>query len=497
MKRREFLTAAAAAAATALVGRSAIGSQTSTDVPKSPSGGPTHRPTIGIQLATHPLLHGDLGALLDDLQARAGVNALFPFIYGNTARWTGESPKNYRGGNYAIPHLQYYQGTGFTYEDLRAPEAGEVDLLERLTTAAKPRKIKTFAWLLEDIPQPLEKWRATYEVDAQGRRVPGYPSGRCYNHPLYRAFMLGLVEDYARSYPIDGVMWSSERQSGLLNCLGAWAHGEKADPGKLSACFCEHCEKRGRESGIDVARAKKGFAELEKFVRAGRAQQRPTDGYFVAFYRLLLTYPELLAWENLWVQSRFDFMTAIRQRVKTVNPALQVGWHLWHNISFSPFHRAEMDYARIAQFSDFVKPVLYANCAGERVKSFVDSVGENVFGDLPRPEALQMLYAMFGYHEAPYDTVMTKGFSADYVRRETRRTVDDMAGSGVEVWPGLDVDVPVPEGASPCTAEAVKDSVLASFAGGATGVILSRNHAEMKPEHLAGAGAALRELKLL
>jgi hypothetical protein len=43
----------------------------------------------------------------------------------------------------------------------------------------------------------------------------------------------------------------------------------------------------------------------------------------------------------------------------------------------------------------------------------------------------------------------------------------------------------------------VKQAVLAIFKGGGTGVILSRNYIEMIPEHLSGAGAALKELGLI
>ena len=49
-------------------------------------------------------------------------------------------------------------------------------------------------------------------------------------------------------------------------------------------------------------------------------------------------------------------------------------------------------------------------------------------------------------------------------------------------------------GSSHCTPESVKQAVLACFKGGGHGVMLSRNYVEMKPENLAGAGAALREL---
>jgi hypothetical protein len=89
------------------------------------------------------------------------------------------------------------------------------------------------------------------------------------------------------------------------------------------------------------------------------------------------------------------------------------------------------------------------------------------------------------------------GLSAGYVERETHRAVEGVAGGPrpVDIWPGIDIDVPVPAtGVSHCTPEGVKAAVKAVFAGGGTGIILSRNYIEMKPENLAAAGDALREI---
>jgi DhnA family fructose-bisphosphate aldolase class Ia len=57
--------------------------------------------------------------------------------------------------------------------------------------------------------------------------------------------------------------------------------------------------------------------------------------------------------------------------------------------------------------------------------------------------------------------------------------------------------VPVAAGASHCTPEGVQAAVKAVFHAGAQGIILSRNYTEMKPENLAAAGAALRELGVI
>jgi len=453
--------------------------------------------TISIATSPAPFAKQDVGRLLDDLQQRAGVNAILPFMYTHGAVRAGLPAEGFRGGNFAIPHMEYYKDTGFTYEDMRGTEFGDVDVFARLIPAAHKRGVKVFGWIIEDnqCPAAIPHWEPLYEVDFHGRRAKGHPGGPCYNNPRYRAWLLGLVEDYSRNYEIDGIMWGSERQGALCNALGAQHDGGKTDPGKVT-CFCEFCVAKAKGLGIDADRARRGFGELETYVRDCQANRRPRDGYFVTFWRLLLKYPELLAWDNLWVASRHEMEHDVYQKIKSIKPSLIVGWHLWQNLSFSPFHRAEEDHAVLTGWSDFIRPCVYANCAGERMHSFADSVHGNVFGDVPNDQTLDFLYRMLNYQEAPYDKVTGTGFSADYVQRETRRTLDAVAGTSTQVWPGIDIDVPVHEGSSRCTPESVKQEVFAVFKAGAQGIMLSRNYVEMKPENLSGAGAALHELGL-
>jgi hypothetical protein len=184
--------------------------------------------------------------------------------------------------------------------------------------------------------------------------------------------------------------------------------------------------------------------------------------------------------------------------VKSINPRLPVGFHVWQNMSFSPFQRAEEDFAELRAFSDFLRPALYNNVAGERFVHFADGARDSIFGDLPADEALQVLYRELNYRdEAPYGRLAASGLSADYVQRETRRAVEGVAGTATQIWPGVDIDVPVEPGSSHCTPESVAAAVRAAYRGGAQGIILSRNYTEMKPANLSAAGAALRELGIV
>jgi hypothetical protein len=480
--RRDILKAAAAAGVLALAG-DVVGQAT----------GPATRPAplIGMQIGAKLLSADNIDQLFDDLHER-GINTLFFFAFGYIARWVPMSAEGFHGGNFGIPHMQYYKDTNLTYADLRAPEFGDMDVLDRTTKAARKHGFKTYALIQEaDQATAIPNWQPLFEVDSHGRRQGARPGGPCSNNPYYRAFTQGLMEDYARSYDIDGFMWSSERHGGLFSALGAEHYGGTTDPSKAT-CFCEYCTKKGRDMGINVDRAREGFLALEPFVRSGRSGRRPRDGYFVSLMRLMLNYPELLQWESFWINSRKQFMIDIRNRVRSVNTKLPVGFHVWHNASFSPFYRAEIDFAEMAKNADFIKPVVYNVSAGVRIDSFVDSVSQTIFGDIPRPQILQMLYEMFDYKELPYDKVGPAGFSTDYIKSEVKRTLDDLAGTNVPVYAGLDIDIP--GAGAPYTVESVKQSVMTALQAGAHGVIFARNYGEMNTEHVKGVAAALKEL---
>ncbi len=456
---------------------------------------------IGIQVGAISFVDEGTEKVLDILQERACVNTLFlaVFTYGRgiAGRQIPGQPLpdhgkqeydlNYHGGNFATPHPQYYKNT--ILKGAHAPDHGDLDILAEVLPAAKKRGLKVICWMEDVFRTDLPGIEKVQERDLYGRNAETL----CVNNPDYQNFFTGLVEDFARSYEVDGIMWGSERQGALSDSLGATHDTPPIDPGNVT-CFCEFCQRKAKERGINVDRARQGFLELEKFVRAARNGKRPVDGYYVQFWRILLRYPELAAWEMLFTDSLRENYAAIYKTVKTAKPTIPVGWHIWHNSSFNPIYRAEQDLHELSNYSDFIKVVMYNNCGGERMALYVDNT--TLYGDLSKQGLLDFNYAVMGLNERPYDQIPHTGLSADYVYRETKRTLEGVAGSKTLIWPGIDIDIPTEANNSKSTPQSVKEAVTAAFRAGAPGVILSRKYSEMRLANLSGAGDAIRELKL-
>ena len=491
MNRREFLETSTMVAGGALLG----GLQPQ----------PAEPPMIGIQAGAVSFADEGTEKVLDNFQQLAGVNTIFlaTFTYGRgiAGRQLANQPlpdhgkqqydtDTFHGGNYATPHPQYYRNTALIPE--KAPDLGNYDVIADVLPAAHRRRIKVICWF-EDV------LRYTANIAA-----PGFDRARevvlsgpesdfaCSRNPHTRNFWLGLVEDYLRSYDVDGLMWGSERQGPLGNVLVA-NHGGGGAGGRV-ACFCQYCVDAARKDGVNVDRAKEGYTQLMKWAAAIRAGQKPTDGAFVTFWRLLVKYPEILAWERLWNEALNDTYRDMYALAHQIAPAKGIGWHIWHNNTFSPFYRAEQDYADFARYSDFLKVVMYNLCGGERLAQYVTSVQRSVFADLSPDQVLELDYSVQQFHDQSLGRIPSTGLGADYVLRETRRAIAS-AGSRMKIWPGIDIDIPTAASSKKTTPDDVYLAVKAAIDGGAHGVLLSRKYSEMKLTNIAGAGRALREKK--
>jgi hypothetical protein len=461
---------------------------------------PTARTTIGIQVGAVSFVDEGTEKVLDLLQGRGAVDTIYltAFTYGRGLagrqipghefpdHGVQESDeKSFRGGNYATPHPEFFRDT--VLKQTRAPDHGDLDIVAAVLPAARKRGLRVFC-SIEDVFRPdVPGVREVAEVDLQGRKA----NTLCLFHPDVRAFWTGLGTDLCKSYDIDGLLFFNERNGPLLNALGA-SHAQRIASSRVT-CFCEHHQRAARERGIDPQRARQGYQKLDQFVRAALNGQRPSDGYFVEFWRLLVEWPEILAWDRLFDAAKHQVLAEVRAAARRVRPGLQVGFHIEHVNSFNPVFRATRSYADLATMADFLKVVVYNNCGGERYASFIRNVGSTVFRDVPKDELLRFNNRLLNYgDEAPLEQLAGAGLSPDYVARETRRALEGVQGR-CRVLPGIDIGIPTGKGSRKASADDTYAAVAAALKAGSHGLILSRKYSEMRLANLAAAGRAVRD----
>src|ERR1700716_811037 len=265
MDRRQFLHSAAAAALT-------------TTLPNSSAAAEPVKPNkmIGLQVGAVSFVDEGVEKALDEFQRDAAINSLFlaTFTYGRgiAGRQVPGQPlpdhgkqtydtDTFHGGCFTNVNLKYFNDTVF--RSFRAPDFGDYDVLEAVLPSARKRGLKTICWFEDVFRKDLPDIQALQEKELSGNNA----TTLCFNNPNYRNWLLGISEDWSRSYDIDGIMWGSERQGAFSNMLGA-SHGRAE--GSHVTCFCQYCVTKAKELGINPDRARKGFFELEKFVSAGQ-----------------------------------------------------------------------------------------------------------------------------------------------------------------------------------------------------------------------------------
>lgn len=436
--------------------------------------------------------------VLDNLQEKGNVNTIFAYTFDyeeTRLRKTGAVPMPDHGveggplvgGAFYDYAPKYFAGTFL--KDFRSRDFGNFNVIEVVAPKAHARGMSFFAWDYNNadpiMAQSMPDIEEVAEVDIYGRRT----TSPCFNHPDYRGFLIGKVESQLEGYrtEVDGLCWGCERMGPIDNTIGgAWAT-------KGICCFCVFCQAKARGKGISVERAKTGYLKLDRLFSATGQDQRPQDGYFVSFWRLLLRYPEILSWEQLWTDSYHEVRAELYGAGKAIAPEKPFGFHIQQNMTFSPFYRAEEDYAETRNYADFLKLATYNNAGGPRLASFLDRLSATVFHDAPPKDYLELYYKMMGHEEAPYDQLHLAGLSAEYVAQETKRAIAGTLGE-LQIYPGIDIDVPTKASDHRTKPGDVRAAIQAAFGAGANGVVLSSRYEEMWLTDLAAAGDTLRDV---
>ncbi len=471
----------------------------------TPATAPATEKMIGIQIGAASFFDEGVEKVLDIVQNRGAVNTIFvtTFCYDrglNGRQMPGHvfpdhgpqesDAKFYHGGNYATPHEKFYTLTKIRGEKLKAPDYGKRDILAEVIPAARKRGLKVFASVLDsfDYPDDVRSLVADYvESDLDGKKQ----QAMCFYKPDVRSFWKAVVTDLVSSYDLDGIMFFNERNGPLTNTIGA--NFDVGFDSSRITCFCDDHRRAAEAHHLDFARVKEGYRKLDELTRQSLKGVRPTDGYYVEFERMMLEYPETVAYHQIFDAGKHDVLRDVRDAVKAVKSSLQVGFHIEHENSFNPFYRATRNYEELAGRADFLKVVAYNNAGGERYANFIKSIGSTMYRDVPLEELMRFNNHLLNYGNEPaLDQLATAGLSPDYVYRETRRAMDGAKGK-CRILTGIDVNIPIKKTSRFASPDDTYQAVRAALRANGDGLILSRKYSEMMLGNLDAAGRAIRE----
>jgi hypothetical protein len=453
---------------------------------------------VAIQVKPYAWVDEGIDRVLDNLE-KGAVNTVWAYTYDfSEARMkpNGAIPlpdhgkagePDFVGGAFYDYDPKYFRNT--ILKDFRSPDYGKFNVIADVAPKVKARGMDFFCWDYNNafpiMNRSIPGFSQVAEIDIYGRRT----TGPCFNHPDYRAHLTGKIESCLSGYAaeVDGIAWGCERMGPLQNAIGGtWST-------RGLTCFCEHCQAKARGLGISVDRARSGYRQLDDFLAAAAEDRHLTDGYFVTFWRLLLDYPEILSWEKLWTDSYHEIRAELYGVSKAIAPEKPFGLHIMQNMTFSPFYRAEEDYSKTKDYSDYLKLATYNNAGGPRMAAYMDRLSATLFHDARPDDFSAFYYKVMNYQERPYAELAKSGLSADYVARETRRAIAGVNGQ-IKIYPGIDIDVPDKSTDKRTSPDDVRQAVRAALGAGADGVVLSREYVEMWLANLSAAGETLREL---
>jgi len=493
--RRDFLNSLATLLALTGIRNSSLGQSLTASSPVAAAAAPY----VGIQMSPHTLLYEGIEPCLDLIQRTAAVNAVFPYSHAFHTNSLGQpleelAPdhgKPARDFRKKVPmvwvrhHDEYFKNTRLRIRPTDPSlEFADRDLFKEIIHPARQRKMKVCARILEGSGRAIENFELVQTIDVYGKKG----SRACWSHPDYRQFWNALVEDLFQSYDLDGFQWGAERMGPLMNIILPWNND-------APTCFCEHCIARGKAANIDPDRAKEGYRKLYEYVQQLKTHApKPPEGVYTLFLRHIIRYPEILSWQYQYRLSREDVHKGMYQTIKAIKPTALVGWHVDQQpTSWDIVYRAEMSYEEMAPYSDYIKLILYHEVLGPRIRAwYLDRFKSTILSELSLEESLNLYYDVFGYDktvEPKVDELSKKGFSPDFVYRETRRSVASANGK-TRIFAGIGFDVPGSPSDDP---EKIYQATLKAFEGGAEGIMVSREYEEMHVPKLEAVGRAVRE----
>ncbi len=450
---------------------------------------------VSVHTSASSFIDEGVDAVLDNIQTLAKANTVTviphsfnPEIIDRPERHSGHGgrlPHRSAGGYFASPNPEYYKGIALGDARVKEDMFAGFDVMAETIPRARARGLGVHLYIMESAStggrqRNVAGFPRLLEVDAHGRRAV-LP---CVNHPDYRAWKLALIEDLYKSYDFDGLLWGVER----------WGPLHIALSGDTPTCFCAHCGALARNAGLDWARTIEGYRALGLAMNDWRQAGVGSDVPFMSFMRLILKYPELIAWEARWTESYLSLHREIYGTAKWLAPEKPFGLGIWHYYFINPLLHAEWDLADFAASADFLRPILYHLPEGARINHYLDILRDGLFSHRAAQDLWDSFSQVLGLDLPPVSGISTSGLPAEYVAQGVR--IVRLASADLRpVYAGIGIDVPEQGLDRDMTADDIYRALAAAASAGADGITISRNYAEMRLESLAAVGDALNQVR--
>ena len=501
MKRRDFLKTTSLTLGSTALGQLVAGQIAAGQVAAAAD---RTEPLVGVQIAPVSIFDEGIDRCLDTLKEKANVNALF--IYSQTYH-AGTTPSNVLATDHGVPVRDFFksrlprlwvrhQPTAFAGKVVQHQtvssdlEYGDRDLFREIQEPARQRGMKVYARILEADARRkdfIPGYERVLSVDHEGK--PGH--GPCWNNPHYRDWVYTTIRELVTNYRLDGLQYGAERSGPLSDVLYR---------GIAPACFCQFCIDRNKEQGIDASRAKEGFTKLLGLIRnVEHGKTPPTDGLLTSLMRIVYRHPEVLSWDYQWFQASDEICAEVHRIAKQIRPEIDSGRHEDHQrSSWDFFYRAATNYEQMAEHADFIKPIVYHESMGPRLRWWVlQRMKQGVLSELSMEQSLELFYSVFGHdssRQPSLEELDATGLGPEYIYREIHRCKQAVQNKA-RVYAGIGIDIPwyVENGMEPRPSD--PDQLIAAvhraFDAGADGILASREYNEMRMPSLEAFGQAV------
>lgn len=397
---------------------------------------------VGLQ--SHPInfVDEEVDRVIDDT-LKGGVNAhLIMGNYGSSDKWRPlKMPMRHSkkrteydlyGGYYIDIHNEFYSGTDFKPMKTLEPELKNIDIFREVIPKAHAAGQEVYVYLTEDATFLYPGYHTIAGIDAYGhiRDMP------CVNNPNYFNHLMGMVEDFTKSYDLDGIFLNWERSG-----FSGFSPINDLMNARAPICFCPHCRRRAAEMGFDLERARIGCRKLIELMKSDDINPRL---YSKKFYLIFCEYPEILQLQRMWQENSFRLAEEAYSIIKRFKPNMKVGMNQWPKPS--------VDFNRLADNVDWIKPLTYPLIDGywyaEQFKTWQSTMFRNYRKDI----ALYVLYELCGIESIgiPDDIneCIENGFPFDYASAMNSRLIEEVGGK-CKIYPNVEIGIEFRPGEHP------------------------------------------------